>query len=135
MLIKTFQNNLLNLKQHKTGDPTKAESHVTSSLISNAQRREPQITLHNMYGRRLAQASTSVSSCAKAGQSPLLTTLKTIRSVSTRSLATATAPSSTPVTRPRFEKLDDGLTFDDFVSGEEIAPPETERVILGNTKQ
>ncbi|KAK8864569.1 lipoyl synthase, mitochondrial [Kwoniella newhampshirensis] len=54
-----------------------------------------------------------------------------------RQFATATSSPSTPVPAPpkrRFEKLDDGLTFDDFVSGEEI-PSASERVVLGNTKQ
>ncbi|ORY32856.1 hypothetical protein BCR39DRAFT_557414 [Naematelia encephala] len=60
------------------------------------------------------------------------------RPVIYRSLATAVPDSLTAQeassSKRRFEKLDDGLTFDDFVSGEEI-PSEKERVVLGNTSQ
>ncbi|WWD17126.1 lipoyl synthase, mitochondrial [Kwoniella shandongensis] len=49
-----------------------------------------------------------------------------------RQFATASPSTVTPPKR-RFEKLDDGLTFDDFVSGD--VPSPTERVVLGNTKQ
>lgn len=52
---------------------------------------------------------------------------------SSRSLATAANPSEELVKR-KFPKLDDGLTFDDFVSGEAL-PDASERVVLGNTTQ
>ena len=52
----------------------------------------------------------------------------------TRTLATAVqAPIVGESSRRRFPKLEDGLTFDDFVSGEPL--PEPEVVTLGNTKQ
>ncbi|ODO06457.1 lipoyl synthase, mitochondrial [Cryptococcus wingfieldii CBS 7118] len=52
-----------------------------------------------------------------------------------RSFATVDAASSTPAPPPRrkFPKLDDDLSFDDFLSGD--IPTENERVVLGNTKQ
>ncbi|KAK4688829.1 lipoyl synthase, partial [Tremellales sp. Uapishka_1] len=65
-----------------------------------------------MLNRKLIQTSGSI-----------------IRSTSARYLATTSQPEASSSTRR--SKLDDGLTFDDFVSGEEIP----ERVVLGNTKQ
>lgn len=62
--------------------------------------------------------------------------LATAPAIATRAFATVnpTSPASQPAkSKRRFEKLDDGLTFDDFLSGE--VPPENERVVLGNTKQ
>ncbi|KAL7421914.1 hypothetical protein Q5752_003686 [Cryptotrichosporon argae] len=70
-----------------------------------------------MLNRRLLQATTSAAR------------------VPVRALATAASPAaasssaSTSAARRR-DKLDDGLTFDDFVSGEPV-----ERVVLGNTSQ
>lgn len=51
-----------------------------------------------------------------------------------RALATAADAAPQQPAKRRFAKLDDGLTFDDFVSGEPI-PPASERVVLGNTSQ
>lgn len=62
--------------------------------------------------------------------------LATVPSSATRAFATVnpTPPAAQPTkSKRRFEKLDDGLTFDDFLSGD--VPPENERVVLGNTKQ
>lgn len=61
--------------------------------------------------------------------------IRSLAAVPTRAFATVnpTPPAAQPTKSNRFEKLDDGLTFDDFLSGE--VPPENERVILGNTKQ
>jgi lipoic acid synthetase len=53
---------------------------------------------------------------------------------SSRCLATATETAPEVKPKRRFPKLDDGLTFDDFVSGEPL-PDATERVVLGNTSQ
>ncbi|OCF41899.1 lipoyl synthase, mitochondrial [Kwoniella heveanensis CBS 569] len=78
-----------------------------------------------------ATASTSARS-AIAGPSVrryLATAVSTPPPSASADDAMTTAPR-----RKRFEKLDDGLTFDDFVSGEEL-PPASERVVLGNTKQ
>ncbi|WOO84988.1 Lipoyl synthase, mitochondrial [Vanrija pseudolonga] len=58
-------------------------------------------------------------------------TLSSVVASSSRGLATTTNPPEQP--RKRFAKLDDGLTFDDFVSGEPL--PSAERVVLGNTSQ
>ena len=51
-----------------------------------------------------------------------------------RCLATAVSQSDPagPSKARRFPKLDDGLTFGDFASGQELP---TERVVLGNTSQ
>jgi hypothetical protein len=51
-----------------------------------------------------------------------------------RCLATAVSQSDPagPSKPRRFPKLDDGLTFGDFASGQELP---TERVVLGNTSQ
>lgn len=51
-----------------------------------------------------------------------------------RRLATAVsqADPAGPSKPRRFPKLDDGLTFGDFASGQEIP---TERVVLGNSSQ
>ncbi|WRT66526.1 lipoyl synthase, mitochondrial [Kwoniella shivajii] len=54
--------------------------------------------------------------------------------VSTPSSSSSETSASPAPPRKKFEKLDDGLTFGDFVSGEEI-PPAGERVVLGNTSQ
>ncbi|KIR59696.1 lipoyl synthase, mitochondrial [Cryptococcus bacillisporus CA1280] len=62
--------------------------------------------------------------------------LATAPATATRAFATVnpTSPAAQPAKSKRhFEKLDDGLTFDDFLSGD--VPPENERVVLGNTKQ
>lgn len=62
--------------------------------------------------------------------------IRSLAAVPTRAFATVNPnpPAAQPTkSKRRFEKLDDGLTFDDFLSGE--VPPENERVILGNTKQ
>lgn len=53
---------------------------------------------------------------------------------SSRSLATATNAPDGATPKRRFAKLEDGLTFDDFVSGEPL-PEAPERVVLGNTSQ
>jgi len=53
---------------------------------------------------------------------------------SSRSLATTTNAPETTEPKRRFPKLDDGLTFGDFVSGEPLPDP-SERVVLGNTSQ
>lgn len=52
---------------------------------------------------------------------------------SSRSLATTANP---PEVKPkrRFPQLDDGLTLEDFASGEPLPDP-SERVVLGNTTQ
>ncbi|KAL1407646.1 hypothetical protein Q8F55_007079 [Vanrija albida] len=60
-------------------------------------------------------------------------TLASITASSSRGLATTSNPPE-EAPRRRFAKLDDGLTFDDFVSGEPL-PSATERVVLGNTSQ
>lgn len=59
--------------------------------------------------------------------------------VAARTLATAVntpaeASSSKPQPKRR-EALDDGLSFDDFLSGEELPAPGADRVTLGNTSQ
>nr|ODO04164.1 lipoyl synthase, mitochondrial [Cryptococcus depauperatus CBS 7855] len=53
-----------------------------------------------------------------------------------RSFATINSSSATvepPKPKKRHEKLEDGLTFDDFLTGD--VPSEQERVVLGNSKQ
>ena len=47
--------------------------------------------------------------------------------------ASANAEASSSKPTRRFEKLQDGLTFDDFLSGD--VPPEQERVQLGRVKE
>jgi hypothetical protein len=56
--------------------------------------------------------------------------------VDVRSLATAVPnpPEASSSTPRRRDALKDGLSFDDFLSGEELPPP-GERVVLGNTSQ
>lgn len=71
-----------------------------------------------MLVKRIAQGSSRVH----------LRTLAT--AVSTPPQASSSASSSTP---RRFPKLDDGLTFEDFASGEEL--PQIEKVTMGNTSQ
>ena len=57
-----------------------------------------------------------------------------VRAFATAVYSPPTSPEASS-SKTRFGKLDDGLTFDDFVSGEEIPTSEGERVILGDTKQ
>jgi hypothetical protein len=61
-----------------------------------------------------------------------LATAASIPSSAASSSSAAGAPSDAKA-RAR-ARLDDGLSFDDFVSGEEL-PPKESRVTLGNTKQ
>ncbi|EIW70476.1 hypothetical protein TREMEDRAFT_68081 [Tremella mesenterica DSM 1558] len=62
-------------------------------------------------------------------------TSRIVQQIHYRSLATALPPSSeaSTSTSRRFQKLDDGLTFNDFLSGD--IPPDQERVVLGKTNQ
>ncbi|GFZ46720.1 Lipoyl synthase, mitochondrial, partial [Saitozyma sp. JCM 24511] len=57
-----------------------------------------------------------------------------VRSLATAVPNTPEASSSTTPTPRRRDALKDGLSFDDFLSGEELPPP-GERVVLGNTSQ
>lgn len=77
---------------------------------------------------------TSPRRPGRAGASGPPLTPPQIHASGSRTLATTTNAPETDKPKRKFPKLDDGLSFDDFVSGEPLPDP-ADRIVLGNTSQ